>query len=379
LLNLPPLSLYIHLPWCIRKCPYCDFNSHTGFAQSLEANYIDALIADLTQDIAYLSGRKPQTIFFGGGTPSLFSADSLDRLLQTIATLCDVSLDSIEITLEANPGTFEQAKFTDFRAIGINRLSLGIQSFQDDKLTTLGRIHDGKTAHQAVSQARQAGFTNFNIDLMYGLPGQTPDDALCDLTTAMALQPTHLSWYQLTIEPNTVFYSKRPNLPDENTQADIERQGTQLLASRHFHPYEISAYTMARPCQHNLNYWLFGDYLGIGAGSHSKITDLTHRKILRWHKRKQPGDYVNPDKPFTAAMTEVTDAELIFEFMLNTLRLYQPIPFALFEARTGILRERLTQPLTLARQKSFIEFDDDHLTVTPLGHRYLNELTELFL
>jgi putative oxygen-independent coproporphyrinogen III oxidase len=378
-LTLPPLSLYIHLPWCIRKCPYCDFNSHTGFTQSLETQYIDALIADLTRDIVYLSGRKPRTIFFGGGTPSLFSVESLDRLLQAVATLCDVSLDSMEITLEANPGTFEQAKFTDFHAIGVNRLSLGIQSFQDDKLTALGRIHDSKAARQAVSQARQAGFTNFNIDLMYGLPGQTVDDALYDLTTAMALQPTHLSWYQLTIEPNTVFYNRRPDLPDENTQADIERQGSQFLALRHFHPYEISAHTMTEPCQHNLNYWLFGDYLGIGAGGHSKITDTTHHKILRWHKRKQPGDYLNPDKPFTAAMTEVTEAESTFEFMLNTLRLYRPVPFSLFEARTGIPRERLGHPLTLARQKSFIEFDDDCLTVTPLGHRYLNELTELFL
>ncbi len=379
LLIAPPLSLYIHLPWCIRKCPYCDFNSHTGFTQDLEADYIHALLADLNTDLPRLQGRKPQTIFLGGGTPSLFSAKALNQLLQAIARLFDLSLDDVEITLEANPGTFEQAKFADFRAIGINRLSVGVQSFQDNRLTTLGRIHNGSTAYHALEQAQQAGFTDINVDLMYGLSEQTVAEAMNDLTTALKTQPTHLSWYQLTLEPNTVFYKRPPPLPHEDHLLAIEEHGKALLADHGFHPYEISAYTQSHPCQHNLNYWLFGDYLGIGAGSHSKITDLDQQQINRWHKRKQPKEYLSRDKPFIAQQQTITTEQLSFEFMLNALRLYQPIPFALFESRTGLTHHQLQAPLTLARQKSLVQFDATQLTVTPLGHRYLNNLIELFL
>lgn len=295
-----PLSLYIHLPWCIRKCPYCDFNSHGVKDEIPEQQYINTLIQDLDEDLVEIEDRSLISIFFGGGTPSLFSGHAITTLLQEIQKRIPFQKD-IEITLEANPGTVEQQYIRAYHEAGVNRLSIGVQSFQDDKLKALGRIHGSQEAQQAIETAKQAGFNNFNIDIMHGLPNQSVEDACYDIQTAIELKPTHLSWYQLTIEPNTVFYSKPPTLPDEDTLWEIEEQGKALLAKAGYEQYEVSAYAkQGRQCQHNINYWEFGDYLGIGAGAHSKITDPKSKKIERKWKVKHPKDYLNPNKPFVA-------------------------------------------------------------------------------
>ena len=280
--QLPPLALYVHIPWCIRKCPYCDFNSHTATPELPEQAYVEAVLADLDLDLLHVHGRQLTSIFFGGGTPSLFSASALQALLAGIEQRIAFSAN-IEITLEANPGTFEQEKFAAYRALGINRLSIGIQSFQDSKLEALGRVHSGAEAIAAVSMARQAGFTNFNLDLMHGLPDQSPAQALADLQTAIDLAPSHLSWYQLTMEPNTVFWSKPPVLPEDDVLWDIQEAGQKLLAQHGFVQYEVSAYARAgAAAQHNLNYWSFGDFIGIGAGAHGKVSVPQGRIQRTW-------------------------------------------------------------------------------------------------
>lgn len=374
-------SLYIHIPWCVRKCPYCDFNSHQQKEAALpEDTYIDALIRDLHSSLRgsafateaiHFKEIPISTIFFGGGTPSLFSPEGIDRILTEVKNRIPFAPD-IEITLEANPGTVDYDKFAGFYSVGINRLSIGIQSFQPDKLLSLGRIHDGSSAMRAIEAAQKAGFTNFNIDLMHGLPNQTVEDALYDLKTALTFEPPHLSWYQLTLEPNTLFYKQPPPLPPDDHLADIQEQGQKLLAEAGFQNYEISAYCKpGRACKHNLNYWKFGDYLGIGAGAHAKIANM------RYWKTRHPKEYMT--SAFLAGQQEITPDELPFEFMLNVLRLHQPISFELFESRTGLSREILLKPFATAQNKGLLTFNDHTFQPTPLGYRFLNDLTSLFL
>lgn len=372
-----PLALYVHVPWCVRKCPYCDFNSHEATTIP-EAEYVQALLRDLQQDAALAQGRIIQSIFIGGGTPSLFSADSYAQLLQAIDRIVPIASDA-EITLEANPGTFELQKFRGFRAAGINRLSVGVQSFNPQQLSALGRIHNRDEAIRAIGAAREVGFERLNIDLMHGLPQQSVGDALADLQQAVDLQPSHLSWYQLTIEPNTVFYSKPPRLPDDELLWDIDQAGKQFISASGFAQYEISAY--ARPgfeCAHNLNYWLFGDYLAIGAGAHGKITDLQTGTITRYNKTRLPKDYLAADKPFTAQQTVVATDDLPFEFFMNAFRLNQPIPKLLFEQRTGLALDVLRDPITAALNKGLISESPTHWQTTPQGQLFLNELLQLF-
>lgn len=374
-----PLSLYIHIPWCIRKCPYCDFNSHKSPDNLPEKHYVDALIADLKQDLSRFPGRTIDSIFIGGGTPSLFSAKAYETLFSAIQPILPFAND-IEITLEANPGTVEQQRFNDYRSIGINRLSIGIQSFNSNHLRTLGRIHDDKQAHKAIDAARHAGFNNINIDIMHGLPKQTPAEGIIDLKTAISHQPEHLSWYQLTIEPNTVFYKTRPPLPTEDDACHLEEEGFALLQSEEYYRYEISAFCKnQKSARHNLNYWLFGDYYGIGAGAHGKLTSSNGKQIHRTRKHRQPSDYLNPNKPFLAAMDQVNDQNLLFEFMLNTTRLEQAIPNALFTERTGLNFDVLAQGLLVAQEKGLVNLTENHWQITPFGRRFTNDLQELFL
>lgn len=372
------LSLYVHIPWCIRKCPYCDFNSHKSPESLPEANYVKALIADLNIDLLRFEGRPLESIFIGGGTPSLFSATAFETLFNELKILLPFSND-IEITLEANPGTVEQQRFTDYRALGINRLSIGIQSFNATHLKTLGRIHDDKQAHRAIESARIAGFDNINVDIMHGLPNQSIAEGLNDLQTALTYKPEHLSWYQLTIEPNTVFYKKRPPLPNEDDACALEEEGLALLEASHLQRYEISAFCKPnQQARHNMNYWLFGDYFGIGAGAHGKLT-TENNEIFRTRKQRQPADYLNPNKSFLAAIDHVSDAELIFEFMLNTTRLQQEIPTSLFTERTGLSVDKLAPGLNKAQAKGLLDIKEDAWQITPFGRRYTNDLQAIFL
>ncbi len=373
-----PLSLYIHIPWCIRKCPYCDFNSHKSPEHLPEENYVKALLADLQHDLDQFPGRPISSIFIGGGTPSLFSAKAYDNLFNAIQPMLPFA-DDIEITLEANPGTVEQQRFNDYRSLGINRLSIGIQSFNPKHLTALGRIHDSQQAHRAIDAARSAGFDNINIDLMHGLPDQTIAEGLDDLRTAMNHQPEHLSWYQLTIEPNTVFYKTRPALPSEDDACTLEDEGFALLDKHHYQRYEISAFCQpGKPSRHNLNYWLFGDYYGIGAGAHGKLTSPDGR-VHRTRKHRQPADYLNPDKSFLAACELVSTNDLIFEFMLNATRLQQPVANALFTERTGLSFDLLLPGLLAAQSKKLVTLHETYWQITPPGRRYTNDLQGLFL
>ena len=401
--NLIPLSLYIHIPWCVKKCPYCDFNSHALNENSLpEETYIDALEQDLITDIAEFGTqhREIQSIFIGGGTPSLFSPTSIEKLLAMVFNHC-ICAPQMEITLEANPGTVDQKAFSGFRRAGINRLSMGIQSFQDQQLKNLGRIHNGHEAILAVEKAHHAGFDNMNLDIMHGLPNQTTADALLDLETALSLKPTHLSWYQLTLEPNTVFYQRPPVLPIDDQLLDIQKAGESYLASQGFRPYEISAYTdtarhqkIASPtknqilkgerytddrCKHNLNYWMFGDYLAIGAGAHGKITNLNTHQISRYWKMRHPKDYLAIEKPFLAGKKILSSAELPFEFMMNALRLYQEIPIALFETRTHLKLQQMMPQLHEAQNQGLLIFNEKMVKTTELGKRFLNDLLQIFL
>ena len=372
-----PLSLYIHIPWCIRKCPYCDFNSHQSPDQIPEQDYIRALIADLDADMRLSPPREISSIFIGGGTPSLFSAAAYEELFAALTQRLSFVPD-IEITIEANPGSVEQQRFTAYRQLGINRLSLGIQSFNGVHLKKLGRIHDEQQAHHAIKSARQAGFTNINLDIMHGLPHQTIAEGLLDLKTALGYQPEHLSWYQLTIEPNTVFYKENPPLPSEDEAFFLEEQGLSLLRESGYLRYEISAFSqLKRQAAHNVNYWLFGDYLGIGAGAHGK---LTHGDtVQRTRKHRIPKRYQSLEKPFLAQLQTVAGDELIFEFMLNTTRLECAIPFSLFEQRTGLPLNRLLPKLEQARCRGLITLDDNAWQITRLGRRYTNDLQSLFL
>lgn len=374
-----PLSLYIHIPWCIRKCPYCDFNSHKSPEILPEHQYVNALLDDLKADVARFSNQTLRSIFIGGGTPSLFSATAYANLFTEIQQVLPFAND-IEITLEANPGTIEQGRFNDYRALGINRLSLGIQSFNPTHLRRLGRIHDEKQAHKAIDCARQAGFDNINIDIMHGLPGQSIAESLDDLHTGLAHEPEHLSWYQLTIEPNTVFYKTRPTLPTEDDAYAMEEEGLAILNAHHYNRYEISAFSKQnKQAQHNLNYWLFGDYYGIGAGAHGKLTTPDLKQVYRTRKHRQPIDYLNSSKPYLAGIDEVNKHELLFEFMLNTTRLEQPIKKSLITERTGLPYSALEPLLQQAVDKGLVYFSETHWQITPFGRRYTNNLQEIFL
>ena len=379
-MSLPPLSLYIHVPWCVRKCPYCDFNSHEAGAGLPEREYVDALLKDMEQDLAHVQGRAVGTVFIGGGTPSLFSAAAYERLFDGLRGMLRFT-DDVEITLEANPGTVEQEKFRAYRALGINRLSIGVQSFDPEKLKALGRIHGKDEAIRAAEAARNAGFTTFNLDLMHGLPQQTLEGALLDLQTAIALRPTHLSWYQLTLEPNTVFYRQQPVLPDDETLWAIQEAGQHLLEKSGYAQYEVSAYAQAgHRCRHNLNYWEFGDYLAIGAGAHAKITQA-NGDILRYWKTRLPRDYLRGLETgrFTAEEQSVPVGERVFEFMLNALRLREGVAGALFAERTGLEFSKIEQPLARLQKQGLMEPGGELLRCTEPGYRHLNRVLTEFL
>ncbi len=377
-----PLALYVHIPWCVQKCPYCDFNSHEARGAIPEADYISALIADLESSLPLIWGRTVSSIFFGGGTPSLLSGAGLDRLLTAIRTLLPLLPDA-EITLEANPGTVESAKFAAFRAAGINRLSLGIQSFNPAHLKALGRIHDGDEARHAIEIAT-AHFDNFNLDLMYGLPGQTLEEALSDVETALAFAPTHLSCYQLTLEPNTAFAAAPPVLPDPDRCADMQDAIEDRLAAAGFAHYETSAFAQpGRQCRHNLNYWTFGDYLGIGAGAHGKLTlhdgkRWEVRRQMRWKQPKQYLAQVAQAKPIQEEFS-VEMADLPFEFMMNALRLNQGFEPELFEMRTSLPLFAIENELRHAEQQGLIERQPQRIAPTRQGQRFLNRLLETFI
>ncbi|WP_136254735.1 radical SAM family heme chaperone HemW [Onishia niordana] len=378
---LPPLALYVHVPWCVRKCPYCDFNSHgVGYGAELpEADYLAALLADLDADLPLAAGRELVSIFIGGGTPSLMSADFYRRFIDELRLRLPFAED-IEITLEANPGTVEHDRFEGYRNAGINRLSLGIQSFQSSQLAALGRIHSGGDAQHAFEQARAAGFDNINLDLMHGLPGQDPLLAQDDLHQALSLGPEHLSWYQLTLEPNTEFHSHPPTLPEEETLWNIQDEGHAKLEAAGYVRYEISAYS--RPgceARHNLNYWTFGDYLGIGAGAHGKLSrpGAQGLEIERRWKSRQPEAYLrrlNDPRGFVAGHQRIPEEDLVLEFAMNALRLIDGVPIDTWTRHTGRPLPMLQQQLAEARKKGLLVEDPAHLRASPQGLLFLNDL-----
>jgi putative oxygen-independent coproporphyrinogen III oxidase len=375
----PPLSLYVHLPWCVQKCPYCDFNSHPLRGEIPEQDYSAALIRDLEQDLPRIWGRQLESVFFGGGTPSLFSADTIAGLLSDIRARIPIR-PGAEITLEANPGTVEAGRLAGFREAGVNRLSIGIQSFNDNHLKTLGRIHDSESAKKAIDEARAAGFDSFNIDLMFGLPGQTMEQAIADVERAIAVAPEHISLYQLTIEPNTAFGAAPPALPDEDAIWEMQHALQARLADAGYEHYEVSAY--ARPgnrSRHNLNYWSFGDYLGIGAGAHGKVSD--HQGVTRLWKVKHPKDYLRHagSEQGIAGIKTIPAEELPLEFMMNALRLVEGFPSALYMERTGLQLNSLLSPLERAESLGLIERDAIRIMPTDRGKQYLNDLLALFM
>ena len=372
-----PLSLYIHIPWCLKKCPYCDFNSHAQQNALPEMAYVARLLEDLEESLPLIGNRPLVSIFIGGGTPSLFSGAAIEHLLAGIHRYLVIP-PNIEITLEANPGTFEQAKFRAYRAAGINRLSIGIQSLDPRHLVRLGRVHDEVEAEGAVEQAKRAGFEHINLDFMFGLPEQTLTESLSDLERALALKTSHLSWYQLTLEPNTWFYHHPPTLPKEDLLWEIQEQGQALLAAHGFHAYEISAYTQKHPCTHNRNYWEFGDYLGIGAGAHSKLTQNTG-VIQRFVRVRHPKDYLDPNKAFVASQQELSGLDPAFEFMMNALRLKKGVPQSYFTERTGLPLSHIEAQLRECEQKGWISLHNQHIACTDLGFNYLNDVITFFL
>ena len=375
---LPPLALYIHIPWCIRKCPYCDFNSHERRGAIPEAQYVDALVADLEFALPSIWGRRVVSVFFGGGTPSLFSPEAIDRILAAVRARVPLAPDA-EVTLEANPGTFEQARFAGFKAAGVNRLSLGVQSFNPTHLVALGRVHDEREARAAAAAALDI-FGNVNLDLMYALPGQTAEHASADVAAALEFSPPHLSFYHLTIEPNTLFHRYPPPLPDDDAAAEIGDAIEAALVHAGYRQYETSAFAKPdRECRHNLNYWRFGDYLGIGAGAHTKLS--FPERILRQVRYKQPQQYLEQvarGEPLLEER-EVTRAEIGFEFMLNALRLTDGVPVALFAERTGFPLAIVGKELDAAERRGLIVRDHERIGPTPLGRRFLNDLQAMFL
>ncbi|WP_027711002.1 radical SAM family heme chaperone HemW [Dickeya chrysanthemi] len=376
MLNLPPLSLYIHIPWCVQKCPYCDFNSHALKGEVPHDDYVAHLLADLDADLPLASGRPLHSIFIGGGTPSLLSAEAMQQLLDGVRARLPLAPEA-EITMEANPGTVEADRFSGYQQAGINRISIGVQSFSPDKLTRLGRIHGPEEAKRAAALAAGLGLRSFNLDLMHGLPEQSLDEALDDLRQAIALNPPHLSWYQLTIEPNTLFGSRPPVLPDDDALWDIFEQGHQLLSDAGYQQYETSAY--AKPgyqCRHNLNYWRFGDYLGIGCGAHGKLT-FADGNIVRTVKTRHPRGYMQGN--YLQQRSEVEKADRPFEFFMNRFRLLEPAPRADFTAYTGLPESAVRAQIDAALAQGYLTETAQHWQVTEHGKLFLNSLLELFL
>ncbi|MXX98680.1 MAG: radical SAM family heme chaperone HemW [Gammaproteobacteria bacterium] len=374
--SLPPLSLYIHLPWCVSKCPYCDFNSHVAQSSLNQKLYIDALIADLECDLPYLQNRPLSSLFIGGGTPTLFSADMIASLLTRVKDSLRLK-PQCEITLEANPESADFSKLRDLREAGINRISIGIQSLNDQLLARIGRAHDAAQSLQAFENARRAGFANINCDLMFGLPEQTSVQALADLAGVIRLKPEHISWYQLTIEPNTFFYTDRPRLPDDDTIWQLQSEGITQLEASGYSRYEVSAYSRARPCSHNLNYWQFGDYLGIGAGAHGKLTLAAENRIIRTRKHRSPERYMAKatDGQACVEIRELSASEASFEFLLNALRLTDGFAKTLFN-RTGLANTTLERQLARFIDKRWIISDGRYFKPSSYGMRFLNEILE---
>lgn len=378
-LQLPPLALYIHIPWCIQKCPYCDFNSHAVKQGIPEQEYISHLLADLAEDLPLVSGRKLHSIFIGGGTPSVFSAQGIAAILKGVEQQLPFS-DNIEITMEANPGTVEAERFAGYVQAGVTRFSIGVQSFQTEQLKALGRIHDCDEAIRAAQLAAALPLNSFNLDLMHGLPQQDINGALADLQQAIDLAPPHLSWYQLTIEPNTAFASKPPVLPEDDTLWDIQEQGQALLAQHGYRQYEISAYSKSgHQCKHNLNYWRYGDYLGIGCGAHGKITLPSRNAILRTVKIKHPKGYMDLTRRYTDSREQVEAEDRPFEFFMNRFRLLEACPISDFSAYTGLPLSTIEPAIAEAVSKGLLSQTDSHWQVTAKGARYLNDLLTLFM
>ncbi len=375
-----PLALYIHLPWCVRKCPYCDFNSHSVDGELDEDAYIGALLSDLKLELPLVAGRNLNTIFIGGGTPSLFSGEAIGRLLEGVRGGIGCSPD-MEVTLEANPGAVEAERFRQYRQSGVNRLSIGIQSFADGQLQALGRIHSRQEALTAVEKALDCGFDNINLDLMFGLPGQTLEQALADVATATALNPSHISYYQLTLEPNTRFHKAPPALPDEDLLWQIESSGQQALAEAGYRQYEVSAFAReGKECRHNRNYWQFGDYLGIGAGAHGKITHSDRRVERRWRRRSPEGYLAQAGTAAAIAGSRwLGPADLITEFMLNALRLHEGVLSELFTQRTGLGLEAVEERLQQAVEQGLLHYSAESIRPTADGRRFLNDLVSLFM
>ena len=376
--NPPPLSLYIHIPWCVRKCPYCDFNSHESKQEIPEAEYVQALIGDLEQATPLIWGRKIHSIFFGGGTPSLFSARAIDQILSSVRALTPLEYDA-EITLEANPGTVDSANFLGYREAGVNRVSLGIQSFNDRYLKTLGRIHNSKQALTSIELALKT-FERVNLDVIYALPDQSLEDAIQDAKTACALNPAHLSFYHLTLEPNTPFHRTPPSLPDDDLSASMQENIEETLADHGYENYETSAFAQTgKQCKHNLNYWTFGDYLGIGAGAHSKLS--FHERIIRQMRHKHPKRYMENAENGTAVDKEwqIVQKDLSFEFMMNAMRLTDGVPLDLFQQRSGLPFLTLQRSIKEAQAKGLLDVSDEIMQPTHLGKRFLNELLTIFL
>ena len=388
--SLPPLSLYVHIPWCVQKCPYCDFNSHNLKGGLPESEYISHVLDDLMEDLPLITNngqlREVSSIFIGGGTPSLLSVAGMQRLLDGIAARIPLA-PSAEITMEANPGTVEAEKFIGFEKAGINRISIGVQSFDEQHLKALGRIHDSVQARAAVELAKHLGLRSFNLDLMHGLPNQSVADAMLDLQEAIALAPPHLSWYQLTIEPNTAFYSKPPTLPDDDILWEIQKRGHQLLTEAGYEQYEISAYAKQdQQCQHNLNYWRYGDYLGIGCGAHGKITMppntpvLPAHAIMRTVKVKHPKGYMDFTRAYMDKTSQVESDDLAFEFFVNRFRIMEACPKAQFAKNTGReLTNTELKHLEKAQSMKLITSNDREWQLTETGKRYLNSLLDLFV
>jgi putative oxygen-independent coproporphyrinogen III oxidase len=382
-----PLALYVHMPWCVRKCPYCDFNSHQLKSGQPDASYIDALIRDFELEAPRVLGRRVESVFFGGGTPSLFAPAEFARLLAALKARIDFA-PGAEITLEANPGTIERGMFQGYAEAGINRVSLGAQSFDANALQALGRIHSVDDTHRAVEELKAAKLDNFNLDLMYALPQQSLEQALNDVKIACSLQPTHISYYQLTLEPGTAFHSRPPALPDEDAAWQIQLTGQKMLSEQGYAQYEVSAYARrGAQCRHNLNYWLFGDYVGIGAGAHGKVSIAKPEKILRTVKPRQPREYraqisqaaVSQTAISADAGNYVAAADLPFEFMLNALRLNDGFSSDCYHARTGLQLENLQQTLARAQNRGLLESVASRWRPTPLGRRFLNDLQASFL
>ena len=375
-----PVSIYIHLPWCLHKCAYCDFNSHaTDKTQFPEQQYTNQLITDLSLTAPLIAGRKVQSIFIGGGTPSLFSAQSIERILSECHRITQVTHDC-EITLETNPGTFEYQKFSDFLAAGINRISIGVQSFNNQYLTALGRIHNANDAINAVQTADKIGFKNINVDLMFALPGQSLQDALKDVQMACAQPVNHISYYQLTLEPNTIFHRFPPKLPDDDTSWEIQTKGIEILKNAGFQRYEVSAYSQPdQQCIHNTNYWQYGDYLGIGAGAHSKIT--TSDGVLRNQRTRQPNSYMQAVSSHSHVIQQhmVSSDQLIFEFMLNNLRLTNGFSSSTFTQTTGLTWSQVEKQIQQRIDEGLIEKSHHQFQATPLGYQFLDDLTQKFL